>query len=113
MKNHRPDDITALILDVHAVAEERVFYPALLRRGDDDAEDEALASARGLGDYAAATTSGRLDATAAETDSSERTFAVLTSSAAARESLTSRMRSDIRTPSASQIEASSSEDASF
>ncbi len=30
------------LLDVHAVAEERIFYPALLRRGDDDAEDETL-----------------------------------------------------------------------
>lgn len=30
------------LLDVHAVAEERIFYPALLRRGDDDAGEETL-----------------------------------------------------------------------
>ncbi|RTL68781.1 MAG: hemerythrin domain-containing protein [Pseudonocardiaceae bacterium] len=29
-------------LDVHAVAEEEIFYPQLLRRGGDDAEDETL-----------------------------------------------------------------------
>ncbi|HEY3894444.1 MAG TPA: hemerythrin domain-containing protein [Pseudonocardiaceae bacterium] len=31
----------AALLDLHAVAEEEIFYPALLRRGD-DAEDETL-----------------------------------------------------------------------
>lgn len=29
-------------LDVHAVAEEEIFYPQLLRRGGDEAEDETL-----------------------------------------------------------------------
>lgn len=35
-------DPLAALLDVHAVAEEVVFYPELLRRGDDDAEDETV-----------------------------------------------------------------------
>jgi hypothetical protein len=30
------------LLDVHAAAEEEVFYPQLLRKGSDDAEDETL-----------------------------------------------------------------------
>jgi hypothetical protein len=29
-------------LDLHAVAEEEIFYPELLKRGDDDPEDETL-----------------------------------------------------------------------
>ncbi|MGQ0629830.1 MAG: hemerythrin domain-containing protein [Sporichthyaceae bacterium] len=34
-------DPLAALLDVHAIAEEKVFYPQLLKRGD-DAEDETL-----------------------------------------------------------------------
>jgi hypothetical protein len=35
-------DPLAALLDVHAAAEEAVFYPQLLRCGDDDAEDETV-----------------------------------------------------------------------
>jgi Hemerythrin HHE cation binding domain len=44
---HDPEELKAIweplatLLDVHAVAEEAIFYPQLLRRGD-DAEDETL-----------------------------------------------------------------------
>lgn len=51
LRTSSPVDTTALRelwqpladhLDVHAVAEEQIFYPQLLRRGGDDAQDETL-----------------------------------------------------------------------